>query len=218
MDYKADFCRYFLFFYYYYSFQDHIKILYFFPKCFPRHYLSKNATAVDAKHRQVLANTKKSPLRKNLVVIQKPLRENCDASFMHKIFRHQKFFQTQKGSPANYEIKKLTKNMIHPLSKVFPYQKLTEAAEQAPQEIFLRGKKFPTTLFDTPFYGSLKITHSTDEQQQKLSETPEISGKTNRAPLLLVRYCGTKIFRYYFVIYSDKLVKLSRRTVEQRRL
>ena len=64
---EADFCRHFVFFYCYNSFQDHNEFSTFFLNCFPRCNILNHAMAVYAKHRQILANTRMSLLRNILV-------------------------------------------------------------------------------------------------------------------------------------------------------
>ena len=78
---------------------------------FSWHIILKHTTAFYAKHRQVLANNKKSLLRKfSILSDKKSSTENRGTPLMHKIFRYHRFLETQKGSPTNFFGTKRQKN------------------------------------------------------------------------------------------------------------
>ena len=130
---------------------------------------------------------------------------------MHKTFRYQKFPEkkTEEFTSRNFSNlwnkKKLTKNVITPLSIVFRYQKHSETPKEPLNETFLGDKKFPRIFCDTPLYDVTKFLHSTNEQHQKILGTPQTSRDT-KMPLKNFWYTESKSFWHFLMMSSDDLL------------
>ena len=124
MNCKADFSRYF--FPIIFILLRWQRIFCFFPDCFPRHIILKHATAVYAKHRQVLANTERS-FYENFRFCETNSFDEKGDSPLNIVFRYQKLSNTKRAPHEFFLEQKILDNFLwYPFlrfTKIFPPNK-----------------------------------------------------------------------------------------------